>query len=168
MKTFRELKKTIVESGEVTLGGGFGDTFVKTNPNSALKDYGKGVFDIGEEDNMKRVNSFLNAFFKNPVDDPKAQMGMLKAKMNVIGLDFECNKSTEVREGTNVMKLTRFGGTFGKSPDTPHDEFETSDGFANGASYNLVLNVGTDQSGLYNVDAKVVGQENESNGESEA
>tara|TARA_Y100000004_G_C8947208_1_gene426821 strand:+ start:1638 stop:2144 length:507 start_codon:yes stop_codon:yes gene_type:complete len=168
MKTFKELKTNIFESGEVTLGGGFGDTFVKTNPNSALKDYGKGVFELGEEDNLNRVNAFLNAFFKKPIDDPKANMGMLKAKMNVIGLDFECGKDTKVQQGTNVFKLTRFGGVFGKSPETPHDEFERSDGFANGASYNLVMDVVPDESGLYKINAKVVGQADETNGESEA
>ena len=54
MKTFKQLKTRITESsaGEHTLGGGFGDTFVKTSPHSALKHTGKGIFDIDKDDNL--------------------------------------------------------------------------------------------------------------------
>lgn len=168
MKTFKELKTNIIESGEHTLGGGFGDTFVKTNPVSAIKDYGKTNFDLGEDDNLKRVNSFLKAYFNKPIDDPTAHLGQLKTKLNIIGFDFTVGRDNKVREGINSYTLTRFGGITGKSPTTPFDEFDNEDGFGPGSSYNLVLNVGVDKSGLYNVNAEVVGQTDESNGVSEA
>jgi hypothetical protein len=168
MKTFKEIKKTILESGEHTLGGGFGDTFVKTNPFSAIKDYGKANYDLGEDDNLKRVNAFLKAYFNRPMDDPAAHLGQLRTKLNIIGLDFKCGRNEKMKEGINSYVLTRFGGITGKSPTTPFDEFDNEDGFGPGSSYNLVLNVGTDESGLYNVNAQVVGQADESNGASEA
>ena len=40
--------------------------------------------------------------------------------------------------------ITRFGGTFGKSLDTPHDEFEVTDGISpqnDGKGFDLVIDV---------------------------
>ena len=156
MKSFKELKKQLLESGEHAVGGGFGDTFMKTNAISAIKDYGKGIFDLGEEENLNRVNAFLNAFFRREMVEYKPQLGVLKAKLNIIGLDFPYTKETELREGMNVFPLTRFGGTFGKTPTTPFDQFETTNGFENGVNYNLVINVNSGDNGLYRADAKVV------------
>ena len=129
MKTFKELKNRITESsGEHTFGGGFGDTFVKTNPNSAIKAYGKGIFDIGKEDNLKRVNAFANAFWKGIKDEPNAHLGVFKTKLNLLGLDF------------------------------PHDEFDNENGFENGDSYNLNINMG-DVNGTCDITANVVKSE---------
>mgnify|MGYP003131567423 CR=1 FL=1 len=159
MKTFKELKNRITESsGEHTFGGGFGDTFVKTNPNSAIKAYGKGIFDIGKEDNLKRVNAFSNAFWKGIKDEPNAHLGVFKTKLNLLGLDFDYDKNTMLRDGQNSFELSRLGGAFGKSPETPHDEFDNENGFENGDSYNLNINMG-DVNGTCDITANVVKSE---------
>jgi len=168
MKTFKELKRRITESsGEHTFGGGFGDTFVKTNPNSAIKAYGKGIFDIGKEDNLNRVNSFTNAFWKDKKDEPNAHLGVFKTKINLLGLDFKYDKNTELRDGQNTFELSRLGGAFGKSPETPHDEFDDETGFDGGSSYSLNINKGT-ANGLCDITAEVVKQSEGVDGEPEA
>ena len=164
MKTFRQLKKQLIESGEHTTGGGFGDVFVHTNANSAIKDYGSGTFELSQDGNINRVNAFLDSYFRSPCTEYQTKLGMLKSKLNIIGLDFPYNKNTELREGMNRFELTRFGGTFGKTPQTPFDEFETTNGFPEGESYSLVIDVNSGESGKYQIHARVV-REAESGGE---
>lgn len=156
MKTFNQLKQQLSESGEHTFGGGFGDTFVHTNPNSIVKDYDTGNFPLSSDENLNRVNAFLNSYFKREFVDYKVQLGQLKHKLNIIGLDFEYDKGTTLREGANSFSLNKFGGTFGKTPTTPHDEFERTNGFENGVDYNLNMNVVLGENGLYRIEAKVV------------
>ena len=168
MKTFKQLKQQIVESGEHTFGGGFGDTFVTTRGNSAVKAYGKGVFELDSEDNIDRVNAFLKTFYSKPLDDYKTNVGVLKSKLNLLGLDFDYDRNTQIQKGSNSFELKRFCGSFGKSPTTPHDEFETTNGFPEGQSYKLNMNIGIGDSGLYNVDAEISRQADVDNGDTES
>lgn len=168
MKTFKELKQRIFESGEHTFGGGFGDTFVHTQANSAAKDYGHGVFDLCMDDNMNRVNSFLNAYFKREFQDYGTTLGPLKTKLNMIGLDFDYDRNTKLREGMNRFEMNRFGGTFGKTPQTPFEEFERTNGFPDGVSYFLEMNVNPGMNGLYRINARLVRQADRDNGISDS
>jgi hypothetical protein len=61
------------------------------------------------------------------------------------------------------FKLKRFGGVFGKSPTTPHDEFETTDGFdgiLNGDHLLLTVTLEEAPSGLYKLNAQIIKQSN--------
>lgn len=156
MKKFSQLKQELSESGEHTFGGGFGDTFVHTNPNSIVKDHDKGNFPLSADENLNRVNAFLNSYFKREFVEYKGQLGQLKHKLNIIGLDFDYDKNTVLREGSNRYSLNRFGGTFGKNINTPHEEFERTNGFEDGVDYNLDMNVILGENGLYRIEAKVV------------
>ena len=169
MKTYQELKQRIFESGEHTFGGGFGDRGApKGGAVSAIKDYGKGTFDLHLDGNMNRVNAFLGAYFNREFVDVDVELGPLKTKMNMLGLDFNCSKNStqpgpgnriaRLEEGPNKYSLTRFGGTFGKSLDTPFDQFEHTDGFPDGLSYSLNLNVDLLENGLYKVHANIMKQ----------
>tara|TARA_Y100001937_G_C7045942_1_gene296830 strand:+ start:102 stop:608 length:507 start_codon:yes stop_codon:yes gene_type:complete len=168
MKTFKELKQKIFESGEHTFGGGFGDTFVTTRGNSAVKAYGKGVFELDKEDNIDRVNAFLKTYYSKPIDDYQTQLGVLKSKLNLLGIDFDYDRNTQVQKGSNSFELKRFGGSFGKSPTTPHDEFERTNGFPEGQSYKLNMNIGIGDSGLYDIDAQISRQADVDNGDTES
>lgn len=168
MKSFKQLKTKIFESGEHTFGGGFGDTFVKTHGDSVVKDHGSGIFDLCSDDNMNRVNAFLNAYFRREFVDYGTQLGPLKTKLNLIGLDFDYDKNTRIREGVNRYELNRFGGTFGKNLDTPFDQFERTNGFEDGVSYFLEMNVNPGMNGLYRINAKLVRQASGNDGNTEA
>ena len=165
MKSYKDLKQKIFESGEHTFGGGFGDTFVKTHGDSVAKDYGSGIFDLCQDDNMNRVNAFLHAYFRREFVDYGTQLGPLKTKLNLVGLDFDYNKNTKLREGVNRFELNRFGGTFGKNIDTPFEEFERTNGFADGTEYFLEMNVVPGMNGLYRINAKLVRQASDNGSE---
>lgn len=168
MKTFKQIKQLIAESGEHTYGGGFGQSFYHDGARSAIKDYGKGTFELGEDDNIDRVNAFLNAYFRRNFSDYQTQLGPLRTRLNMIGLDFEYDKNTKLEKGENKFELSRYGGTFGKSPTTPHDEFETTNGFPDGQSYTLVIDVSLNEKGLYTLEGKVVGKIDDNNGDDES
>jgi len=176
MKTFSQLKQRIFESGEHTTGGGFGDRGAPLGGVvSAIKDYGTGNFDLHLDDNLNRVNAFLGAFFQREFVDVNPEMGVLKTKLNMLGLDFDYAVNSSVaerlgtlKEGPNVYEVKRFGGTFGKDVSTPHDEFETTDGFPGGISYKLHMNLDLGENGLYRVNAKIMRQADANDGVSEA
>ena len=76
----------------------------------------------------------------------------------MIGLDFEYDKNTKLREGVNRFEMNSFGGTFGKNLDTPFEEFERTNGFGKGVDYFLEMNVMPGMNGLYRINAKLVRQ----------
>ena len=145
MKNFKELAENIGlhESGEHTFGGGV--QFPSDTPReiSAISD--EGAYYIERKSQLNRINAFLDAFSRKNYIDPRAAMAMLRAKLNIAGLDFDFNiKSNFNNEGVTRFPVTRFGGTFGKSLDTPFDEFEVTDGIsdANGGNgFTLAINV---------------------------
>ena len=146
MKKFKELAKqiSILQEGEETTGGA---------SRSAFSD--DGVHRIEEPEQLSRVNAFLNAFNKKDFIEPRAAIAQIRHKFNIIGLDFDWNGKSEVSNSMK-LKLTKFGGTFGKAMQTPHSEFETTDGFEKGKSYTLNINLKQQDGGLYKLDAKVV------------
>ena len=177
MKTFNDLKSKIFESGEHTFGGGFGDrSDAQGAVASAYKDYGKGTHNIDQENNMDRINAFLKSYFKQPVSDLSTVLGTLKSKLNLINLDFNCmrdpknpgGKYAVLEKGQNSYDLTRNGGTFGKTPTTPFDEFDQTNGFPEGTAYNLNIDVSMAESGLYKLNAEIARQADVYNGDSEA
>jgi hypothetical protein len=81
---------------------------------------------------------------------------MLRAKMNIMGLDFDFTPATKLMpspEGPNTFRLNRFGGTFGTTPE--HDlskGFLVTDGiseFNGGKGINMVVEVIITNNHLY-------------------
>lgn len=154
MKTYNELLQNIHES-EYGEGGGFGiGDPSDSHGRSAYSD--AGIYRTESPAQLKRLNAFISAFTQKEFLDPRAAMGMLRAKLNIAGLDFKIDMAESLDDGTTSYRLYKFGGTFGKSLETPHDEFETTDGFEEGKSYALNVNVIDIPSGLYKIDAKIV------------
>ena len=159
MKNFKELAENIGlhESGEHTFGGGV--QFPSDTPReiSAISD--EGAHYIERKSQLNRINAFLDAFSRKEYIDPRGAMAMLRAKLNIAGLDFEFSpKSIFSDEGTNTFPVTRFGGTFGKSPDIPFDEFEVTDGISDandGKGFSLVINVTPTANGVSKIKAKL-------------
>jgi hypothetical protein len=154
MKTFKSLLQNITESGEV-VDGGLSFRQPQTGTRSAIKDHGKGLFDLNSDANIRRVNAFLEAYFSKECLDLPQSIAMLRAKLNIIGFDFEYDGKEQVSESEFSFRLFRYGGTFGKSLDTPIEEFETTDGFEEGVKYMIKFNI-EEGKGLYRVNAEVV------------
>ena len=160
MKKFKELADQIglYESGEHTFGGGFNNINQQAHSISALSN--DGIYNIQKKSQLNRINAFLDAFSRKEYMNPMGALGILRSKLNIAGLDFEFNKETCLNEeGETRFKITRFGGTFGKSLDTPFDEFETTDGISDyndGRGFELVVNISTTANGAYKIDTQIV------------
>ena len=164
MKKFKDLANNIGlyehESGlggEHTFGGGFKNINQQASAISAIS--GAGIYNIQKQAQLNRINSFLGAFSKKEYIDPRPALGMLRAKLNIAGLDFEFNMKANFNdEGVNLYPITRFGGTFGKGLDTPFDEFETTDGISDyndGKGFHLNVTSSTTANGTYKLDTKI-------------
>jgi len=149
MIKFKELNTflTTLFEGEETTGGA---------SRSAHSDY--GVHRVENPEQVQRLNAFLSSYTQREFIEPKAAVATLRHKFNTIGLDFDWNASSVLEDGDNTIPMTRFGGAFGKSLQTPYAEFETTDGikeYNNGKGMNLNLNLSTTENGLYKLDAKI-------------
>ena len=159
MKKFKQLAEQIgLYEDEHTFGGGVQNPSGTPREISATSD--EGAYYIQRKSQLNRINAFLDAFSRKEYIDPKGALAMLRAKLNITGLDFEFNKGTCFNEeGQNVFPVTRFGGTFGKSLDTPHDEFETTDGISeynDGKGFSLVIDITPTANGVMKLNAKLV------------
>lgn len=141
MKKFNELKKRLDES-EYSEGGGFNAAYDGTTSRSASSDY--GVHRIENDTQQGRIGAFLQTFANKDYLDPRSALALLRAKLNLAGLDFQFNPKVPLMVGLETrFQLTRFGGTFGTSP--MHDlskGFEETDGiseFNNGKGLDLVV-----------------------------
>ena len=159
MKKFKQLAEQIgLYEDEHTFGGGV--QFPSATPREISATSDEGAYYIQRKSQLNRINAFLDAFSRKEYIDPKGALAMLRAKLNITGLDFEFNKGTSFNEeGQNVFPVTRFGGTFGKSLDTPHDEFETTDGISeynDGKGFSLVIDITPTANGVMKLNAKLV------------
>ena len=150
MKTYKDILQKINEN-EYGEGGGFGLHGGDSYGKSAYSD--AGVHRTESPAQLKRLNAFVNAFTQKEFLDPRAALNMLRAKLNIAGLDFVFDKTVELEEEQTSFKLYKFGGTFGKSVDTPFDEFEVTDGFEEGKSYALNIKLLDIPNGLYKIEA---------------
>ena len=66
---------------------------------------------------MNRINAFLQTFAQKDYLDPRSAFALLRAKINLAGLDFQFNPNVPLLTDTPMQfPLTRFGGTFGTTP----------------------------------------------------
>ena len=151
MKTYTDIVQTIKEN-EYSEGGGFGLHGGDSHGNSAIGD--AGVYRIESPAQLKRLNAFIAEFTRKEFLNPRSAVDMLRAKLNIAGLDFTFDNSVQLTsESTTSFKVYRFGGTFGKSIDTPFDEFDNTDGFPDGKSYALEMKLVDVPNGLYKIEA---------------
>jgi hypothetical protein len=143
MKRFYQLKQNLVES-EYADGGGFNAAYDGTTSRSAASDY--GIHRIENETQRNRLNAFLQTFAQKDYLDPRSALALLRAKINLAGLDFQFNPNVPILTDAEIrFPMTRFGGTFGTSPT--HDlskGFLETDGISDatgGMGLDLVLTI---------------------------
>lgn len=156
MKKFKQLKTELFESENMD-GGALGQ-WPTNSPGSAHSDY--GVHRIESEEQVQRLQAFVNSFMNREFLDPRAALSLLRVKLNLAGMDFNFDNKTEVTaERPMVFHLKRFGGTFGKTPTTPFDQFTVTDGVEDVLNGDhLVLNVSMKEaeSGLFKMTGTIV------------
>jgi hypothetical protein len=172
MKKFKDLanQRGLHESGggEHTFGGGFNNVNQLTKSISALSD--EGTYNIQRKSQLNRINAFLDAFSRKEYMDPRGAIGMLRAKLNIAGLDFDFNKGKDFNEeGQNRFRINRFGGAFGKGLETPFDEFENTDGISeynDGKGFDLVIDINMTPNGGYQMNTKLEETSGDGSGDS--
>jgi hypothetical protein len=146
-------------------GGALGQWPTPNSTRSAFSDF--GVHRVEHQEQLKRIQAFLNAFTSREYLEPRAALSLMRVKLNLAGFDFDFNRKTEILTQTPIaFKLKRFGGTFGKSLTTPHDKFDTTDGFEGILDGDhLILSVVIEEapSGLYKLNAQIIREKSEEN-----
>ena len=153
MKTYKELQEKFkaITEGQETNGGA---------ARSAHSDF--GVHRIQHPEEIGRLNAFLNAFTQMEFLDPRSGIAQIRHKMNLAGLDFEWNNKSKLnQDGITNLPLSRWGGSFGTTPehDLMRDGFYRGDNISevnNGQGLSLRLEVHQEDLGLYQMDAKIV------------
>jgi len=147
MKSFKNLTNQLAEDyGAIYTYG------------SELDSLGSGSYDIhniGNPENLQRLNQFIENFTAKSYFDPRQAVVELRAKLNTVGLDINVTQES-ASEGS--FPVTLFGGSFGKTPQTPHGEFETSDGIVEKLGHGLQMDVEFSETGdgMFQVDAQIV------------
>ena len=88
---------------------------------------GSEPYDIQDPAVLKRVNAFVGSIADREYLIPENAVRQLKDFMERIGLSFDLPE--ELPESGSVdLPMKRWGGVFGKSTDTPFDEFDSEEG----------------------------------------
>jgi hypothetical protein len=160
MKRFKELRNEIGQIAEEhSEGGGLGfDPVLKSRGRSAQNDIKPTNYD--DPYDMQKVNAFITAFTSQSYVDPRSALYLLRAKLNLTGIDFDVSRATDLTADQDYsFPLKRFGGTFGTSPShNLKDGFERTNGF-DGRNYVLKCRInaptGGGKSGLFMLDAHI-------------
>ena len=147
---YKDLLNLLESEYDVQVGGASGVT------RSAHDDF--GAYRIETKAMIGRINAFINRHLSEACLDPKQVLFSLRQKLNTVGLDFDFTTKDTIDEGVKELPLTRFGGVFGKSVNTPYDEFDNEDGLESTLGHGLTLKLETylDENGLYKMEGLIV------------
>ena len=112
---------------------------------------GSDTYDIQHPDVLKRVNAFVGSIADREYLIPENALNQLKNFLERIGLEFEMPKLPDGNSSLTV-ELRRYGGIYGKSVDTPHDEIESE----RGTDKSLSIRVEKMQNHSWKVYAEIV------------
>ncbi len=112
---------------------------------------GADPYNIQDPGVLKRVNAFVGSIADREYLIPENAVHQLKGFLERIGISFETPQLPD-GNGSVTVPLTRYGGVFGKSADTPFDEFDTNDGI----DKNLNIQVEALRNSSWKVYAKIV------------
>ena len=147
MKSFKNLVNQLAED--------YGAVYTFGSDSDSLGSGSYDIHNIGNPENLKRLNQYIENFTAKSYFDPRQAVVELRAKLNTVGLDINV---TQESAGEGSFPVTLFGGSFGKTPQTPHNEFETSDGIVEKLGHGLQMDVEFSETGdgMIHVDAQVV------------
>lgn len=149
MRSFKELKTNIEEAMGTAAAGG-NDQYGGSAPHVD----GRMTF-AGNEELRMRINGFIKRQLAREFFNPEMCFNMLRAKLNVVGLDFKVNESIK-GIGTVEFPMTRHGGAFGTTPN--HDlsnGFYDENGFEGNVDHVLRGTVEMGAGGGYSIDVAI-------------
>jgi len=81
--------------------------------------------DINDPEVKARINAILGHCAVSEFLNPSAAIGIINSKLGQLGIALDSD-APEISEGGNyTIGMKRYGDQFGKTVDTPHDEFDT-------------------------------------------
>ena len=102
MKKFKQILQ-LLES-EAIDGGGFSNPFQPSKTTrTAASDF--GVHRVENDTQLNRVKAFLSSFTGREYLDPRGALSLLRAKMNIIGLDFDFTPNGDNDEAQKTSLL---------------------------------------------------------------
>ena len=157
MKSFKQLRIDMNEAMGTAAAGG-NDQYGGSAPHV------DGRMTIaGNVELQQRINGFIKRQLTREFFNPEQCFNTLRAKLNVLGLDFTVNESIK-SVGSVEFPMTRHGGAFGTTPD--HDlknGFYNENGFDGNVNHVLKGTVEIGPGGGYVIDVQI-----EATGESES
>ena len=93
MKKFKQLKQQLNEDAYMD-GGALGQWPTPNSTRSAFSDF--GVHRVEHQEQLKRIQAFLNAFTSREYLEPRAALSLMRVKLNLAGFDFDFNRKTEI------------------------------------------------------------------------
>ena len=88
---------------------------------------GSDPYNIQDPEVLKRVNAFVGSIADREYLIPENAVKQLKDFMERIGLSFDLPENLP-ESGSVDLPMKRWGGVFGKSVDTPFNEFDSEEG----------------------------------------
>ncbi len=98
-------------------------TETHSNPQVGGLESQQVPYDIQDPEVKSRINAILGHTAVSEYLNPSAAVGQIDAKLGQLGLALETHP--EINEaGEYEVSMKRYGDQFGKTVDTPHDEFD--------------------------------------------
>ena len=114
---------------------------VGTSDQNMAADMGINPSEIQNPKVLKTLNAYIGAIANMEYMLPEHALNRLKNALDRVGFSFgEIPDMTE-SSGSFDLPLTRFGCSFGKDTDTPHDEVINDDGISHMVEGGLALKI---------------------------
>ena len=149
MKSLKQFRKEIDEAYGMGAKGG-NDQYGATVPHVD----GPLTFS-GNPELVARINQYIGRQLQREFTDVTSCFNMLRAKLNVLGLDFTTNASVK-SEGKIEFPMTRHGGAFGTTPEHDLNQgFYDENGFDGNIDHALVGEVTYGENGGIRIEARI-------------
>jgi hypothetical protein len=99
------------------------------------------ITNVGDPDVVKRLSAYVGQVGNQEYLIPEHAINRLRGSLQKTGFTFEATPTMEGKSGSFDLKLSKFGGRFGKDINTPHNEFLEDDGISNQVEGGLSLNI---------------------------
>ena len=115
--------------------------YANTSDQNLAEDRQTNMAVLSDPTVIKKLNAWVGTIAGNYVL-PEEAISNLRSSLSKIGLSFDPVPTMEGESGSVELPLTLFGGRFGKSVNTPHDEFDEDDGISHMVEGGLTLVIG--------------------------
>ena len=99
------------------------------------------ITNVGDPEVVKRLSAFVGQVGNQEYLIPEHAINRLRGSLEKIGFTFEATPTIEGKSGSFDLKLSKFGGRFGKDGNTPFDEFLDDDGISHMVEGGLALKI---------------------------